>query len=95
MSSIPGLPAIEELARAGTALTAAGCDFALISAPENVTYVSGYDVPVQFGAHTELSFGPPLALCAAREPAEWLIVSNGAAEEAATLATEMTIVPFC
>jgi Xaa-Pro aminopeptidase len=93
VSSLP--PASEELARAGTALAAANCDFALLSSPENVTYVSGYEVPVQFGAHTELGFGPPLALCAAGDPAGWLIVSNGAASAAEEQAPLMATVSFC
>ncbi|HET8523916.1 MAG TPA: Xaa-Pro peptidase family protein [Thermomicrobiales bacterium] len=87
-------PASEERARAGTALAAAGCDFALLSSPENVTYVSGYEVPVQFGAHTELSYGLPLALCAARDSASWLIVSNGAAGAAAEQAPSMNVLTF-
>jgi Xaa-Pro aminopeptidase len=66
----------QELARARAALSAAGCDFALLSSLANVTYASNWEVPVPLGALAELSFGQPLLLLAVREPASWLIVPN-------------------
>src|SRR5262245_53252883 len=71
-----------ELARAQAAITAAGCDFALLSSLANVTYVSGYEVPVPVGAGAELAYGPPLALLGARDNASCLIVPDGSATTA-------------
>ena len=74
----------EELAQAQTALRAAGCDFALLSSIHNVTYVSGFEVPIPVGAGAETAYGPSLALCAARDQGSWLITSasNGSAARA-------------
>lgn len=69
----------EELARTQAALTAAGCDFALLSSLANVTYVSHVEVPVPIGAGAEFAYGQPLALCAARGAASCLIVPDGGA----------------
>ncbi len=74
----------EELAQAQTALRAAGCDFVLLSSIHNVTYVSGFEVPIPVGAGAETAYGPSLALCAARSDGSWLITSasNGGAARA-------------
>lgn len=66
----------EELGRAQAAVAAAGCDVALLSSVPNVTYVSGYEVPVPVGALAELAYGPPLACFGARDAACWLLVPN-------------------
>ena len=84
----------EELARVRAALTAAGCDFALLSSLANVTYASGWEVPVPLGALAELAYGPPLLLCAAREPAAWLIVPNASVDAANERASVDAVVPF-
>ena len=65
----------EELARAQSSVTALGCDFMLLSSLHNVTYVSGFEVPIAVGAGAETAYGPSLALCAARGDGSWLIVS--------------------
>jgi len=52
-----------ELGRAHDALAALGCDAALLSSLANVTYVSGYEVPLPIGAGAEFAYGVPLVLC--------------------------------
>ncbi len=66
-----------ELGRANEALEANRCDAALLSSLANVTYVSGYEVPVPIGAGAEMSYGVPLALCGRAAPAGCLIVPDG------------------
>ena len=65
----------EELARAQSSVAALGCDFMLLSSLHNVTYVSGVEVPIPVGAGAETAYGPTLALCNARGPGSWLVVS--------------------
>ncbi len=55
-----------ELERARAELKTLGADFALLSSGDNVTYVSHFEVPVEFGALATLSFIPPLALIGVR-----------------------------
>jgi Xaa-Pro dipeptidase len=50
------------LERACQALEVAGIDFALLTSLENVTYVSGYEVPIHVGPMTAFSGMNPLAL---------------------------------
>ena len=72
----------EELARAQSSVAAIDCDFMLLSSLHNVTYVSGFEVPIAVGAGAETAYGPSLALCNARSEGSWLIVSaaNAAAQ---------------
>lgn len=72
----------QELDRARAALAAVGCDFALLSSLANVTYVSGFEVPVPVGALAELTYASPLALCNVSDSASWLIVGNANATAA-------------
>jgi Xaa-Pro aminopeptidase len=65
----------EELSRARAAL-AADADFALLSSSENITYVSHFDVPVEFGALATLSHAPALALVGTRNAAAALLVAG-------------------
>jgi Xaa-Pro aminopeptidase len=69
----------DELIRANAALAALGCDAALLSSLANVTYVSGYEVPVPIGAGAEFAYGVPLALCGRAAPEGCLIVPDGGA----------------
>jgi len=69
----------DELNRAQVALAALGCDAALLSSLANVTYVSGYEVPIPIGAGAEFAYGVPLALCGRAAPAGCLIVPDGGA----------------
>lgn len=73
----------EELGRAQEAIAAVGCDAALLSSLANVTYVSGFEVPLPVGAGAETAYGVPLALFAARDNASTLIVSNASSPGAA------------
>jgi len=70
----------EELARVQTLLGEAGCDFALLSSTANVTYVSGYEVPLPYGPLVELAGGTPLALCNVHGTGSWLVVPDFVAE---------------
>lgn len=74
----------EELARAQAALQTVGCDFALLSSLANVTYVSGFEVPVPVGALAELTYASPLALCSVSDATSWLITGNADAAAAKT-----------
>ena len=71
-----------ELSRAHAALAAHGCDAALLSSLANVTYVSGYEVPIPIGAGAEFAYGVPLALCGRAAPEGCLIVPDGGAAAA-------------
>jgi Xaa-Pro aminopeptidase len=84
----------EELDRAGRALKAAGCDFVLLSSLANVTYVSGFEVPVPLGALAELTYASPVALCSVADPASWLIIGNGDAAKAKTQSRLAELLPF-
>jgi Xaa-Pro aminopeptidase len=77
----------QELERARTQLRHIGADWALLSSPENVTYVSHYEVPVNFGPLADLSYGPVMALFGIQEPASFLITNKyyaGAAKKQTT-----------
>lgn len=60
----------EELDRARTVLKAAGCDFALLSSLANVTYVSGFEVPVPLGATAQCwrNFSRSIRLIVSTQP---------------------------
>ena len=66
----------QELNQARQALAAALCDAVLLSSLANVTYVSGYEVPVPVGAHAEMAYGPDLALCTVDDSGSWLVVDE-------------------
>ena len=72
----------EELSRAQTAIRAVSCDFMLLSSIHNVTYVSGFEVPISVGAGAETAYGPTLALCSARDDGSCLVVSAANANAA-------------
>src|SRR5436305_3271836 len=65
----------EELGRAREALSAAGCDVALLSSITNVTYVSGFEVPHAVGVSAAVAYAAPFAVLAVREPGTWLATS--------------------
>jgi len=69
-------PSNDELARARAALTEAGCDLALLASVTNVTYVSGFEVPLPVGVSAAVPYAPPFALVSVRdEGATWLATS--------------------
>ncbi len=77
----------QELERAREQLRQTGADWVLLSSAENVTYVSHYEVPVDFGPLAHLSYGPVLALCSLSGNSSALIANNyyaGAARQQST-----------
>ncbi len=72
----------EELARARAELQKLGADWALLTSPENVTYVSHYEVPVEFGPLAHLNYGPVVALFGLQEPTSLLVANRHYAEAA-------------
>jgi Xaa-Pro aminopeptidase len=84
----------EELGRAHAELAAAGCDAALLSSLANVTYVSGYEVPVPIGAGADFAYGIPLALCGRAAPEGCLIVPDGGATAARERSRLGALLPF-
>lgn len=84
----------QELNQARQALAAALCDAVLLSSLANVTYVSGYEVPVPVGAHAEMAYGPDLALCTVDDSGSWLIVPAGAVTAAQAQSRLNAVIPF-
>lgn len=66
----------QELERARAELKAIGADLALLSSGDNVTYVSHFEVPTDFGANSTLSFSPPLAVIGVRDSGARLVIPN-------------------
>jgi Xaa-Pro aminopeptidase len=66
----------EELSRAQDELRRIGADWALLSSAENVTYVSHYEVPIDFGPLAHLSYGPVLALFGVDDPSSYLVANS-------------------
>ena len=66
----------DELDRARAELQKTGADWALLSSLENVTYVSHYEVPVEFGPLAQLNYGPVLALIGIHEPVTVLLANR-------------------
>ena len=64
-----------ELSRTRAELQALGADFALITSGENVTYVSHYEVPVDFGPAAAQRYVPPMAFF---DVNEWAAVWSSA-----------------
>jgi len=65
----------EELTRARAALAEAGCDLALLSSVTNVTYVSGFEVPLPVGVSAAVPYAPPFAVLSVKEAGTWLATS--------------------
>ncbi len=82
----------QELERARSELAKMGADWALLSSSENVTYVSHYPVPVEFGAAAALTFAQPLALLGVGDSASSLLVGtmHEAGAKAASTLDEVT-----
>ncbi|MBP8122123.1 MAG: aminopeptidase P family protein [Caldilineaceae bacterium] len=72
----------QEWGRADDACARAGFDAVLISSLADVTYVSGFEVPVPVGALAELAYGITLALCSVGDAHGWLIAPNALAGHA-------------
>lgn len=72
----------EEWGRADAACAGVGLQAMLLSSLADVTYVSGFEVPVPVGAGAELAHGIPLALCTVGDAHSWLVIPNGLAGQA-------------
>lgn len=83
-----------ELDRACAALQATGADWALLTAPENVTYVSHYEVPIEFGPLAQLNYGPVMALLGVNEPTSLLIANRHYADAARQQTTFDEVIGF-
>jgi Xaa-Pro aminopeptidase len=68
-------PENEELARSRAELAVAGCDVALLASVTNVTYVSGFEVPLPTGVAASVAFAAPFAVLSVTDPATWLATS--------------------
>lgn len=66
----------QELARVRAELTQLGAEWALLTSPENVTYVSHYEVPIEFGPLAHLNYGPVLALFGVQEESSLLVANR-------------------
>lgn len=66
----------QELARARAELSQLGADWALLTAPENVTYVSQYEVPIEFGPLAHLNYGPVMALFGVQAESSLLVANR-------------------
>ncbi len=78
----------QELARARAELKQIGADYALLSSGDNITYVSHWEVPVDFGATATLNYAQPLAFLGVGDSASSLIVAGsyeGWAKQQATV----------
>ncbi len=83
-----------ELARARAELHAIGANWALLTSAENVTYVSHYEVPVEFGPLAHLNYGPVTALFGVEEEATLLVANQVYADAARRQSNFETIIGF-
>ncbi|MBW7883000.1 MAG: aminopeptidase P family protein [Caldilineaceae bacterium] len=84
----------DEWVRADAACAAAGMQAFLVSSLADVTYVSGFEVPVPVGAGAELAYGIPLALCTVGDAHSWLVAPDGLAASAQRHSRLQEVVPF-
>jgi Xaa-Pro dipeptidase len=82
-----------ELARARAELRQLGADWALLTSPENVTYVSHYEVPIEFGPLAHLNYGPVGALFNVKGTGACLIANQHYAA-AASQKSDFELSPF-
>jgi Xaa-Pro dipeptidase len=66
----------EELERARDKLKKLGVDWALVSSRENVTYVSHFETPTEFGFYEDAGYVHPLCLFAVNQSASCLVVQS-------------------
>jgi len=84
----------EELSRARMYLEELDVDWALLSSQENVTYVSHYEVPVDFGPMAHLNYGPVLALIDIRKDNSFLLANQYYSGEAKSQTALNEIISF-
>ena len=68
---------LEELEKARAEIKAAGVDIGIVSSVHNLTYVSGIEIPLPFGAGHEMTYAPWLAVIPAAGGAGALIAPPG------------------
>ena len=83
-----------ELARGRAELLATGADWALCTSPENVTYVSHCEVPVDYGPLATLTYGPVMALFGVQEPTSLLVANRYYADAARRQTTFDEVIDF-
>ena len=82
------IAATDERARAGVALREARIDLAVLSSVANVTYATGIEVPLAYGAGFDLSYGPWLAVLSATASGGALVAPSGTSGPAPELEME-------
>ncbi len=83
-----------ELAHARAELHASGATWALLTSAENVTYVSHYEVPVEFGPLAHLNYGPVTALIGVEEATTLLVANQHYADAARKQSSFDAIIGF-
>src|SRR5689334_9614556 len=81
----------QELERARAELKAIGADFALLSSGDNVTYVSHFAVPTDFGANSTLSCAPPMAAISIKDNTAALVIPNSYEKDAKQQSSEIDV----
>jgi Xaa-Pro dipeptidase len=66
----------EELERARNELRKLGVDWVLLSSRENVTYVSHFETPTEFGFYADLAYAPPICLFGVKQAGSTLLVQH-------------------
>lgn len=66
----------EELERARNELSRIGADWAVLSSRENVTYVSHFETPTEFGFYADLAYANPICLFGVRQASSCLLVQQ-------------------
>lgn len=84
----------QELARTRAALTELGADWALLTSAENVTYVSHYEVPIEFGPLAHLNYGPVLAFFGVQDTTSLLVANRYYAASARQQTTFDEVIGF-
>ncbi|MEZ4664873.1 MAG: M24 family metallopeptidase [Caldilineaceae bacterium] len=84
----------QELTRTRAALQDLNADWALLSSVENVTYVSHYEVPIEFGPLAHLNYGPVLALIGVQEDTSLLVANRYYAAAARQQTTFDEVIDF-
>ena len=71
-----------------------GLQAILLSSLADVTYLSGFEVPVPIGAGAEMAYGIPLALCTVGDPRGWLIAPDSLRGQAVRQGRLDTVLAF-
>lgn len=66
----------EEMQRARAELKRIGADWALLSSRQNVTYVSHFETPVEYGFYADFLYVPPMCLLGVNQESSALLVCS-------------------